>query len=264
MRTNLLYSVSQSLWGNQDFFAFIFCKENIHLESRTWFNRRPFSNKHQLNLDFKNLLLVGPARLNTQAVRGQISTSPQGCLASHPRGFFSSNFLVRSPQHLTLILYALQEQHSDNKVRGEEKKSHNTDITYVPEVSEKCRSIFSKHNVPVHLHLKEKGHFFEDENVHVLDREDRPVTFKISCKTLMIWMTENCQSCQEKLVIQLIQILYTHEYHTNWNNSVSCLLISCDMKYPLWIACRCINTIYLLPVVSACLNATNSAMFTVL
>ena len=36
------------------------------------------------------------------------------------------------------------------------------------------RSSFSGQDSAVHLHLKEKGHSFEDfRNVHVLDREDR-------------------------------------------------------------------------------------------
>ena len=35
----------------------------------------------------------------------------------------------------------------------------------------------------MHLHLKDKGNFFEDNNVHILDREEREVKEAIHVKS---------------------------------------------------------------------------------
>lgn len=79
---------------------------------------------------------------------------------------------------------------------------NNIVVPYVPGVSEKLRGIFSTHHIlvlvpgvltctlrrlnsstqkasssgkdsAVHLHLRDKGHSFEDNNVHILDQEIR-------------------------------------------------------------------------------------------
>ena len=63
-------------------------------------------------------------------------------------------------------IYAVQctEECTDFYI-GETKRLHKS-------MAQQQRASSSGQDSAVHLHLKEKGHSFKDETVHVLDRED--------------------------------------------------------------------------------------------